>query len=137
MSNVCHAGYPAHASLLKHIPATQCRISPFDYLAVSDALQHRVWWTAPFNGLRQNVGLFQQQRRLQLRRAAARAHLKLPHKCPHITAECVNRAVTSLHLSSSKRSRVSRPKATGDRLRRKKRRDSWAQRRTGRRLSLL
>lgn len=59
-------------------------------------------------GFKKNVGLFQ-ARRLQFRRAAARAHLKLQHKCPHITAECVNRAVTSLqgHLTSSKHSRVS------------------------------
>lgn len=32
---------------------------------------------------------------LQFPRAAARVHLKLQHKCPHIIAECVNHTVTS------------------------------------------
>lgn len=52
-------------------------------------------------------------RELQLPNATTRTHLML-HKCPHITAECVNHTVTSQGLLTSTNSAVfPGPKATG------------------------
>lgn len=51
---------------------------------------------------------------LQFPHVAARAHLMLPYKCPHITAECVNHTVTSQErLASTSPAAQSGPKATG------------------------
>lgn len=52
---------------------------------------------------------------LQCPHVATRAHLMLPHKCPHITAECVSRAVTSQEpVTSTNPAAQSGPKATGN-----------------------
>ena len=59
-------------------------------------LMRRAAWFRTHSGTAQADGSPSAPRApLQLRRAAARAHLMLPHRCPHITAECVNCTATS------------------------------------------